>query len=104
MKRTPSPSSDDNLESDDDDDDERDSSLNPISMLTCPLCGTSYHRLGHLLKHAKRKHHIDLSNSDQINSFDLFSASNIETKNSNEQQDSMNSNEQQSNQDDLSFK
>ncbi len=105
MKRTSSPistnlynnSSDDNSESDNDDyDDERDSSLNPTSMLTCPLCGTTYHRFNHLVRHAKRKHQIDLSNSNQTNSLDLFSSSNIELKDSNEQHDSINSNEQQS--------
>jgi hypothetical protein len=101
VKRTPSPSSDENSELDDDDDDdedyERDSSLGPTGILTCPLCGTTFPRLRHLVKHAKRKHHIDLSNSDQANSFDLFSASNMEAKDSNEQHDSINSNEQQSN-------
>jgi hypothetical protein len=111
VKRTSSPistnlyinSSDDNSESDDDDDDdERDSSSNPITMLsktmlTCPICGSTYHRLGHLLRHAKRKHHIDLSNSNQSQTLDMLTTStNIEKTNSNEQIDSINSNEQQS--------
>jgi len=101
IKRTSSPistnlcinSSDDNSESDDDYDDERDSSFNSTTMLTCPICGSTYHRLGHLLRHAKRKHHIDLSKSD---TFDILSTSNIERNNSNEQIDTRNSNEQQS--------
>jgi hypothetical protein len=67
------------------------------TMLTCPICGSTYHRIGHLLRHAKRKHHIDLSNSNQSNTFDIHPTSNIETKNFNEQiDDRINSNEQQS--------
>ncbi len=89
---------DDDNEYDDDEDDERDSSSNPTTMspktiLTCPTCGSTYHRLGHLLRHAKRKHHIDLSNYDGQHTLDLFTTqinqietSNIElNKNSTEQ-------------------
>jgi predicted DsbA family dithiol-disulfide isomerase len=65
-------------------------------MLICPICGSTYHRLGHLLRHAKRKHHIDLSNSNQSNTFDMLPTSNIERNNSNEQIDTMNSNGKQS--------
>jgi hypothetical protein len=101
VKRTSSPiptnlyinSSDDYSESDDNDD-ERDSSLNPTTMLsntmlTCPICSSTYHRLGHLLRHAKRKHHIDLSNSTELQTFDM----DIDKNNSDEQ---INSDEQQS--------
>ncbi len=91
--------SEDNDEDDDeDDDDERDSSSNPTTMsprtiLTCPTCGSTYHRLGHLIRHAKRKHHIDLSNYDGPYTFDMLTTqtnqietSNIESnKNSTEQ-------------------
>jgi hypothetical protein len=66
------------------------------TMLTCPICGSTYHRLGHLLRHAKRKHHIDLSNSNQSHTFDMLPTSNIERNNSNEQIDTMNSNGKQS--------
>jgi hypothetical protein len=89
IKRTLSPTTstsifingnDDNSEQDDDEDDEddeRDSSSNPTTMspktiLTCPICGSTYHRLGHLLRHGKRKHHIDLSNYDGLNTFDML--------------------------------
>jgi hypothetical protein len=109
VKRTSSPiatnlyinSSDENSESDDDDDDERDSSLNSTTILsntvlTCPICGSTYHRLGHLLRHAKRKHHLDLSNYNQSNTFDILPTSNIERNNSNEQTDTIHSNQQQS--------
>lgn len=63
-------------------------------MLTCPICGSTYHRVGHLLRHAKRKHHIDLSNSNQSNTFDTLPTSNIEKTNTDEQIDTI---EQQSN-------
>jgi hypothetical protein len=60
--------------------------------LTCPECGSTYHRLGHLLRHAKRKHHIDLSNSDGLHTFDMLTTltnqipiSDIVINNSNEQ-------------------
>ncbi|CAF1186888.1 unnamed protein product [Adineta steineri] len=110
IKRTPSAlstnlyinSSDNNseFESDVDDDDERDSSLNlttisPQTILTCPICDSTYHRLGHLIRHAKRKHRIDLSNYDQTHSFDTFSSNTIEKINSNEHIDKINSTEQQ---------
>jgi hypothetical protein len=68
---------DDDNEYDDDEDDERDSSTNPTTMspktiLTCPTCGSTYHRLGHLLRHAKRKHHMDLSKYDGPHTFDML--------------------------------
>jgi hypothetical protein len=65
-------------------------------MLTCPICGSTYHRLGHLLRHSKRKHHIDLSNSNQSHTFDMLPTASIERNNSNEQIDTMNSNEKPS--------
>jgi hypothetical protein len=70
---------DDDDEYDDDEDDERDSSSNPTtmspkSMLTCPSCDSTYHRLGHLLRHAKRKHRIDLSSYDGPHTFDMLTS------------------------------
>ena len=38
--------------------------------LTCPVCSITYSRLGHLIRHGKRKHHIDLSNYDGSHPFD----------------------------------
>ncbi|CAF2335449.1 unnamed protein product [Rotaria sp. Silwood2] len=66
---------DDDDNDDEDEDDERDSSSNPTTMspkaiLTCPICSSTYHRLGHLLRHAKRKHHTDLSNYDGQHTFE----------------------------------
>lgn len=100
MKRTPSPlstnlyihSSDEHLESEDD---ERDSSSNTKPMLICPLCGTTYDRLDHLLKHAKRKHHLDLNNTNGINPFDQLSTEKIDRNHSNEPVETGNSNEEQ---------
>ena len=96
VKRTPSPlstnlfinSSDENSESDD----ERDSG----TILTCPLCDSTYHHLAHLLAHAQRKHHIDLSNSNQMNFSDQIPSMDIEGKDSNEQVEPMDSTEPQS--------
>ena len=53
------------------------------TILTCPTCGSTYHRLGHLLRHAKRKHHIDLSNYDGPHTFDILTSqtNHIETSN-----------------------
>ncbi|CAF1262492.1 unnamed protein product [Adineta ricciae] len=70
---------DDSDTSDEDDDDERDSSSNPTTMspkavLICPTCGSTYHRLGHLIRHAKRKHRIDLSNYDGPETFDILTS------------------------------
>jgi len=67
--------------------------MSPKTILTCPTCGSTYHRLGHLIRHAKRKHHIDLSNYDGPYTFDMLTTqtnqietSNIESnKNSTEQ-------------------
>jgi hypothetical protein len=67
--------------------------MSPRTILTCPTCGSTYHRLGHLIRHAKRKHHIDLSNYDGPYTFDMLTTqtnqietSNIESnKNSTEQ-------------------
>ncbi|CAF3532891.1 unnamed protein product [Rotaria sordida] len=69
----------DDDDDDEDEDDERDSSSNPTTMspktiLTCPICSSTYHRLGHLLRHAKRKHHIDLSNYDGQHTFDKLTS------------------------------
>lgn len=107
VKRTSSPistnlyinSSDDNLESDDDD--ERDSLTDPTTVLTCPLCGSTYHRLSHLFKHAKRKHHLDLSNSHTTNPSDLLSAPEIDRKNADELPEIPNSNEEQGKEENL---
>ncbi len=79
-----------------DSDDERDSSLNSTTelsntILTCPICNSTYHRLGHLVRHAKRKHHTDLSNS-----FDIITTADMEKNNSNEQLDRINSTDQPS--------
>jgi hypothetical protein len=54
------------------------------TILTCPTCGSTYHRLGHLLRHAKRKHHIDLSNYDGPHTFDILTSqtNHIETSDS----------------------
>ena len=87
VKRTPSPSSEENSESEVDEDD---SALDARNMLTCPLCGIPYPGLDRLIRHAKRKHHVDLANSEQINSFDRLSSSNIESKDPNEQQSTRN--------------
>jgi len=70
---------DDDDDEDDEDDDERDPSSNPTTMspntfLTCPICSSTYHRLGHFLRHAKRKHHIDLSNYHGPHTFDMLTA------------------------------
>ncbi|CAF0881352.1 unnamed protein product [Adineta steineri] len=70
---------DDEFDDDEDEDDERDSTSNPTTMspkaiLTCPTCGSTYHRLGHLLRHAKRKHRIDLSNYDGPHTFDILTS------------------------------
>jgi hypothetical protein len=48
--------------------------MSPKTILTCPSCGSTYHRLGHLLRHAKRKHHIDLSNYDGPHTFDMLTS------------------------------
>ncbi len=48
--------------------------MSPRTILTCPSCGSTYHRLGHLLRHAKRKHHIDLSNYDGPHTFDMLTS------------------------------
>ena len=101
MKRTSSPistnlyinSSDDHLESEDD---ERDSSSNPRTIFPCPLCGTTFDRLDHLLKHAKRKHHLDLSNTNGRNAIDQFPTEDIDRKDPNEPMEIANSNEEQS--------
>jgi hypothetical protein len=66
-------------EDEDDNDDERDSSANQIAMppntfLTCPICSSTYHRLGHFLRHAKRKHHVDLSNYHGPHTFEMLTA------------------------------
>ena len=66
-------------EDDEDDDDERDSSGNqtampPNTFLTCPICSSTYHRLGHFLRHAKRKHHVDLSNYHGPQTFEMLTA------------------------------
>ncbi|UJR33797.1 hypothetical protein I4U23_021222 [Adineta vaga] len=93
---------DDNESNDSDEDDERDSSSDPTTMsprtiLTCPTCGSTYYRLGHLIRHAKRKHRIDLSNYDGPHTFDILTSqtnhvesSDIDlTKNSKEQMNSI---------------
>ena len=99
IKRTSSPittnlyinSSDENSEFDEEEDydeDERDST----TVITCPICNSTYHRLGHLLRHAKRKHQIDLSDSNlsktlteqPINSNELQSKSKFLISHSNE--------------------
>ncbi len=46
--------------------------MSPKTILTCPTCGSTYHRLGHLLRHAKRKHHMDLSKYDGPRTFDML--------------------------------
>ncbi len=46
--------------------------MSPKTILTCPTCGSTYHRLGHLLRHAKRKHHMDLSKYDGPHTFDML--------------------------------
>ncbi|CAF1190792.1 unnamed protein product [Rotaria sp. Silwood1] len=105
VKRTSSPistslyinSSDESNETDDDD--ERDSSLNKKEIysngiLTCPICSSTYNRLGHLSRHVKRKHHIDLSNSIYSETFSLLTKSNIQLNNSNQQIDINHSNKQ----------
>lgn len=87
IKRTSSPTNvlingiNDHSEDDDEDDeeseedDERDSTaMSPKTFLTCPVCNSTYHRLGHLLRHAKRKHHMDLSNYDGPHTFDMLTA------------------------------
>lgn len=84
-----------------DSDDERDSSLNSTTglsntILTCPICNSTYHRLGHLVRHAKRKHHTDLSNYTQSHSFDILTTADMEKNNSNEQLDRINSTDQPS--------
>ncbi|CAF0883493.1 unnamed protein product [Rotaria sordida] len=102
VKRTTSPIStslyiNTSDESSQSDDDERDSSSNPReiysnTILTCPICGSNYNRLGHLSRHVKRKHHLDLSNSDYSQTFDILNKSNLEKNNSNQQIDTNNSN------------
>ncbi|UJR13498.1 hypothetical protein I4U23_000512 [Adineta vaga] len=86
-------SSDDNSELDDevDDDDEPDSALNSSAissnaLLTCPICNSTYQRLGHLVRHAKRKHRIDLSNYDQLQSFDMLPTTDLGRTDSHEHQ------------------
>lgn len=87
------------------------------TMLTCPTCGSTYHRLGHLLRHAKRKHHIDLSNYTGPETFDMLTTqtnqneiSNIElNKNSTEQiiamqKEAINSSKKSSQQSSISYK
>lgn len=46
--------------------------MSPKTILTCPTCSSTYHRLGHLIRHAKRKHHIDLSNYNGPYTFDML--------------------------------
>ena len=48
--------------------------MSPKPFLTCPICSSTYHRLGHLLRHAKRKHQMDLSNYDGPHTFDMLTA------------------------------
>ena len=69
---------DDNNNIDNDDvNDERDSSLDPTAMqstnhLTCPTCSSTFLRLADLLQHLNRKHHIDLSNYEESEIFDIL--------------------------------
>ena len=46
--------------------------MSPKSILTCPICSSTYHRLGHLVRHAKQKHHMDLSNYDGPHTFNML--------------------------------
>ncbi|CAF1648913.1 unnamed protein product [Adineta ricciae] len=97
IKRAPSPvpsadvygnTSDDNSEFDDD---ERDSPLNSSAtpsnaLLTCPVCNSTYQRLGQLVRHAKRRHRIDLSHYDQAQAFETTPAIDFDRSGSEEQQ------------------
>lgn len=48
--------------------------MSPDTILTCPICSSTYHRLGHLVRHAKRKHRIDLSNYEGQNTYDVLTS------------------------------
>ncbi|CAF5223252.1 unnamed protein product, partial [Rotaria magnacalcarata] len=48
--------------------------MSPQTIFTCPICSSTYHRLGHLVRHAKRKHRIDLSNYEGQNTFDTLTS------------------------------
>ena len=61
--------SSDSDEQEDDDEDEPDSSSKLT--LVCPACGSTFHRFGHLMRHAKRKHHMDLSTYDESGALEL---------------------------------
>ena len=95
MKRTPSTNLYINSSDEQEEEDERDSSLSCQTMLICPLCGTTYDRLDHLFKHAKRKHQLDLRNSNGTNPFNQLSTGEIDRNKSNETIEIANSNEEQ---------
>lgn len=58
-----------------------DSKLSSRILLTCPVCGLSYHRLNKLFRHAKRQHSIDLSHQHGSNLFGVFKNEADETEN-----------------------
>ena len=51
-------------------DDEPDSSSKVT--LVCPACRSTFHRFDHLMRHAKRKHCIDLSTYDESSAVELL--------------------------------